>query len=245
MPGFSPFCKWPVTCMSSGMSAAISSSKTAGLAAWLESPASLPPPASPRAEAARAFTSALHEAAREAGAGQTGQTVSGLARVFCPGHLQALGPELADALCPFGTGIPEQNEAESTPDTSSGTEAQADLSGVFRDVPEDSVEPFNAILFWRRPDSPPPVAQSSKRALAEALREAGYDPKGFAVSYWETKGEWPGGMMVVPQLTVIAPNGRKADLSPELIVRSPRSAVEDIRRLMEMPESEASAVSTA
>lgn len=227
------------------MSSAISSSKTAGLAAWLESSATLPPPASPKAEAAQVFTSALHEAAEEAGSGQTGQTVSGLARVFCPGHLQALGPELADALCPFGTGIPKQNETESTHDSASGTDTPASLSGVFRDVPEDSVEPFNAILFWRRPESPPPVAQSSKLVLAEALREAGFDPKEFAVSYWETKGEWPGGMMVVPQLTVVAPNGRKADLSPELIVRSPRSAVEDIRRLMEVPESEASSISSA
>lgn len=227
------------------MSAAISPSKASGLASWLETHTSLPPSASSTAEAAKAFTTALRQAADAAESGQTGQTVSGLARVFCPGRLQALSPELADALCPFGTGIPKQNEAESTPDISSGTEAQADFSGVFRDVPEDSVEPFNAILFWRRPENPPPVAQSSKLALAEALREAGFDPKEFAVSYWETKGEWPGGMMVVPQLTVVAPNGRKADLSPELIVQSPRSAVEDIRRLMEMPESEASAISSA
>lgn len=227
------------------MSAAISSSNAAGPAAWFESSTSLPPSASPKAEAAKAFTTALHEAAGEAGSGQTGQTVSGLARVFCPGHLQALGPELADALCPFGTGVPKQDVAESTLDTASGTEAPPDLSGIFLDIPEDSVEPFHAILFWRRPETPPPVAQQSKLALAQALREAGFDPREFAVSYWETKGEWPGGMMVVPQLTVVAPNGLKADLSPELIVQSPRSAVEDIRRLMNAAESEASAISSA
>lgn len=227
------------------MSAAISSSNAAGPAAWLDSSATLPQSASPTADSANAFASALQEAAKEAGPGRTGQTVSGLARVFCPGRLQALSPELADALCPFGTGLPKQNETDSTLEDSPRTASPVDLSGVFREAPEDSIEPFNAILFWRRPDSPPPVAQNSKLALAEALRQAGYNPKDFAVSYWETKGEWPGGMMIVPQLTVVAPNGRRADLSPELIVRSPRGAVEDIRRLMETPESEAPAISSA
>jgi len=227
------------------MSAAVSSPTSSELASWLETHGSLSPSASATSEAAKAFTSALQEAAKAAESGQTAQTVSGLAPVFCPGRLQALSPELADALCPFGTGVPKKNEAESSLETTTAAETPADLSGIFRNVPEDEVEPFNAILFWRRPESPPPVAQSCKLALAEALRQAGYDPREFAVSYWETKGEWPGGMMVVPQLTVVAPNGRKADLSPELIVRSPRSAVEDIRRLMETPESDTSAISTA
>lgn len=227
------------------MSASISASKSAGAASWFETSASLPRAASSTAEAARAFTATLHEVARSAGSGQTGQEVSGLARVFCPGREPLLDPKLADALCPFGTGVPQQGQADSSQEAPADAELPPDVAGLFRDIPEDSIEPFNAVLFWRRPESPPPVAAQSKLMLAEAMRRAGYDPKEFAVSYWETKGEWPGGMMIVPQLTVVAPNGRKADLSPELIVRSPRGAVEDIRRLLEAPESGQSTISSS
>ncbi len=225
------------------MSAPISASRSSGLASWLENSASPPRAASPTAEAARAFTATLHDAARSAESGQTGQEVSGLARVFCPGRPSLLDPKLADALCPFGTAVPQRDQADSSQDAAANAEPPPGVAGLFRDIPEESIEPFNAVLFWRRPESPPPVAAQSKLMLAEAMRRAGYDPKEFAVSYWETKGEWPGGMMIVPQLTVVAPNGRKADLSPELIVRSPRGAVEDIRRLLEEPESGQSTIS--
>lgn len=227
------------------MSVSISASKSAGLASWFEASASLPPAASSTAEAARVFTNTLHEAAKSDESGQPGQAVSGLARVFCPGHAPLLDPKLADAVCPFGTGVPQQDRADPSQEAAADAELPASAAGLFRDVPEESIEPFNAVLFWRRPENPPELAGRSKLVLAEALRQAGYDPKEFAVSYWETKGEWPGGMMIVPQLTVVAPNGRKADLSPELVVRSPRGAVEDIRRLMETPGGESTEISSA
>jgi hypothetical protein len=225
------------------MSDAITSSTASRITSWLEASGRLLGAGAPSAEAAIPFENALQDAA-SADSSSTGQPpVSGLASVFCPGLSPNLDPKLASALCPFGTGVPHQG-GSSAPDTASaGSGPPPELAGVFRDVPEDSIEPYNAVLFWRRPENPPDIAWRSKLVLAEALRQAGYDPKDFAVSYWETKGEWPGGMMVVPQLTVLAPNGHKADLSPELIVSSPRGAVEDIRRLMESSESGALAVS--
>lgn len=111
-------------------------------------------------------------------------------------------------------------------------DSSASLEGVFLDVPEDSIEPAADWLFWRRPEKPPALAGQCKAVLAEALRQAGFNPRDFAVSYWESKGEWPGGMMIVPQLTVVAPNGQKVDMSPELIVRSPNAAIADIRRAL-------------
>lgn len=147
-------------------------------------------------------------------------------------------------MCPFETAIPEGNTAVETGGTQHSPPQTTVPDGLFRQVPEDSVEPFNAYLFWRRPESPPPVAAQSKIALAAALHRAGWNPREFAVSYWETKGEWPGGMMVVPQLTVVAPNGVKVDLSPELIVRTPDAAVDDIRRALAAPAQEEAAAET-
>lgn len=222
------------------MSAPIASAKHAGIASWFEASASPPPSARPAGQAENAFGHALQEVGQAAGSSRTTPTARGLAPFLPPGHELLLSPALAEILYSIGTGVPQQDSTEG-----GAPAAPSELAGVFREVAEDSVEPFNAVLFWRRPETPPSVAWQSKLVLAEALRQAGYDPKEFAVSYWETKGEWPGGMMVVPQLTVVAPNGRKADLSPELVVRSPGSAVEDIRRLMETPESKASSISSA
>jgi hypothetical protein len=108
----------------------------------------------------------------------------------------------------------------------------ASLEGVFRNVPDEEIEPDNAILFWRRPADPPPVSWQSKLVLADAIRRAGYDPKDFAVSYWETKGEWPGGMMIIRELTLVAPDGRKIDMSADLVMLCPDAAVADVQRLM-------------
>jgi len=107
--------------------------------------------------------------------------------------------------------------------------------GLFRDVPEDSIEPANAAAFWRRPETPPPVAERAKAALAEALRRAGLDPQEFAVSYWETRGESPWGVNIHPQLTIVAPTGHKVDVNPELVLLMPDVAVLDIRRAQLAP----------
>jgi len=209
------------------MSAAVTQTRSSGLASWFESAANLPAAASSRANDANAFAANLHAAVESHGHGQQGATVPGLAQVFSTAPRPPLAAESEQPVSVSGTAGSEwhtQVAGESSPE---------DVRGLFRDVPEDSIEPDNAILFWRRPADPPPIASESKRVLAEAIRRAGYDPKDFAVSYWETKGEWPGGMMIVRELTLVAPNGRKIDMSADLIVKCPDGAVADVQRLMD------------
>ncbi len=209
-----------------------------------QSPVNLPDTASAAARAAKEFASSLHAAVEEAPPGERGQASSGLAAVFCPRGEHLWNPALAKLLCPFEPSVPERNTAETSTGDAGAIDSPASLEGVFKDGPEDSIEPAAAWLFWRRPETPPAVAAQSKAVLAEALRRAGFDPRDFAVSYWETKGEWPGGMMIVPQLTVVAPNGQKVDMSPELVVRTPNAAIEDIRRALLAPGEEAGGVNT-
>lgn len=178
------------------------------------------------------FTSALHAAVDESRPGERGRTASGLAAVFCPRGEHLWNPGLAKLLCPIETSVPDRNTTENLPDNAQPIATTDSVEGVFRDLPEDSIEPEAAWLFWRRPPTPPPLAAQSKAVLAEALRRAGFDPREFAVSYWETKGEWPGGMMIIPLLTVVAPNGRKVDLGAEWVVRTPNAAIEDVRRML-------------
>jgi hypothetical protein len=187
-------------------------------------------------EAAKQFAASYQAAVDSTKPEENGEPVSGLARVFSGGAAVVNGSEAAanssesgSKVSPNGTSVPktvEQILGEGSPES---------LAGVFRDVAEESIEPSNAILLWRRPAEPPPVAWQGKLVLAEAIRRAGYDPKDFAVSYWETKAEWPGGAMIVPELTLVAPNGRKLDMSPDLIVGSIDAAVADVQRLMSQP----------
>jgi hypothetical protein len=219
------------------MSAVSSSVPSSGLAPF-QGPVKLPDTASAAAKAAKEFTSALHCSIEEAPPGERGRAASGLAAVFCPRGEHQWNPALAKLLCPFETSVPERNTSDAPTGDTGAVDSPASLEGVFRDDPEDSIEPAAAWLFWRRPERPPAVAAEGKSALAEALRRAGFNPRDFAVSYWETKGEWPGGMMIVPQLTVVGPNGQKVDLSPELVVRTPNAAIEDIRRALLNPAEE-------
>ncbi|MGB9610771.1 MAG: hypothetical protein ACPL7M_07335 [Bryobacteraceae bacterium] len=105
----------------------------------------------------------------------------------------------------------------------------------FQDVEDSQIEPDNAILLWRRPDELTSLAREAKLALAEAMRKAGLNPREFAVSYWETLGENPWGRQVIPELTVVLPNGRKVDLSATWTRDTPEIALEDIRRAMAAP----------
>lgn len=219
------------------MSVASPQTRNSGLASWFESAASMPARGSSPAKDANAFVSKLHAAVEGLGHGSHGESVPGLTRVFSTQPAPRADPESERQVSPTGT-------------AGSGWRAQLaegasreSLKGVFRDVPEDSIEPDNAILFWRRPADPPPVSWQSKLVLAEAIRRAGYDPKDFAVSYWETKGEWPGGMMIIRELTLVAPDGRKIDMSADLIVGYPDAAVADVQRMMNWrPERPAAVV---
>ena len=208
------------------MSVAPSQSRNSALASWFESAGNLPARSSSEAQDANAFVSKLHEAVEGIQPGEQGETVPGLASVFSTAPAARAEPDSEQQASQSGTAGSGWHgpKAESS--------ARDGAGGVFRDVPEDSIEPDNAILFWRRPAEPPPIAQQSKQVLAEAIRRAGYDPKDFAVSYWETKGEWPGGMMIVRELTLVAPDGRKIDMSADMIVGCPDAAVADVQRLM-------------
>jgi len=208
------------------MSVAISQSRSSGLGAWLEAAASVPPRSSSPQVVGDEFFAKLHPEAQSAGAPSQAPVESGLARLFStplpPPAIPGLG------LSPSRDGTPIAPSAEQSQQNGS----PASLEGVFRNVPDEEIEPDNAILFWRRPADPPPVSWQSKLVLADAIRRAGYDPKDFAVSYWETKGEWPGGMMVIRELTLVAPDGRKIDMSADLVMLCPDAAVADVQRLM-------------
>lgn len=159
---------------------------------------------------------------------------SGLSRVFSTRPASLWSSELAPAGFLSGTAVPERwGSAYPLGEAVSGP--APDTRGLFRDVPADSVEPATPIFFWRRPETPPPVAEHAKAALADALRRAGLDPKDFAVSYWETRGESPWGASIHPQLTIVAPTGHKVDVNPELVVLMPDAAVLDIRRAQTAP----------
>lgn len=217
---------WLPDCMEPGMSVAASQPRNSGLASWFESAGSLPARTSSPAQGADVFVSKLHAAVEGLETGEKGETVSGLARVFSTEPQARAEPESEQEVSRSGTAAPTWHRQEA------GESSRDAVQGIFRDVPEDSIEPDNAILFWRRPADPPPISWQSKLVLAEAIRRAGYDPKEFAVSYWETRGEWPGGMMIVRELTLVAPDGRKIDMSADLIVGCPDAAVADVQRLM-------------
>lgn len=208
------------------MSVAPSQSRSSSLASWFESAGNLPARSSSQTQDANAFVSRLHEAVEGIQPGEQGETVPGLASVFSTGPAGRTEPDSEQQASQSGTA----GSGWHGPEVANSSNDKA--GGIFRDVPEDSIEPDNAILFWRRPADPPPIAQQSKQVLAEAIRRAGYDPKDFAVSYWETKGEWPGGMMIVRELTLVAPDGRKIDMSADMIVGCPDAAVADVQRLM-------------
>jgi|GEM_PF-4133035 len=105
----------------------------------------------------------------------------------------------------------------------------------FREVPDEEIEPDNAILLWRRPSELPPLAMQAKLALAEAMRRAGMNPKDFSVSYWETRGENPWGTQIYPELTIVLPNGRKVDVSATWTRDTPDITLEDVRRGLALP----------
>jgi hypothetical protein len=131
-----------------------------------------------------------------------------------------------------GTCVSTQAPAETAGTDPQAAELKARLEGVFADVPEEEIEPADSFYFWRRPPEPPSIAWHSKLALAEALRKEGLNPRDFAVSYWEMKGEWPGGYMILPYITVVTPDGKKVDLSAEWTARAPETAMMSLRQVI-------------
>lgn len=85
---------------------------------------------------------------------------------------------------------------------------------------------------------PPPAldkpdwAAEIKPMFAQALASAGIDPSPLRATYWEQVGVFPGAGFVFHQLTVEAPNGGKVDLDASILMKSPSTGVEDIRRLL-------------
>lgn len=150
-------------------------------------------------------------------------------------------PGLIPAQAEFQSGTaaphcqPPTQGAEQSASTAQTTTVWGPEGYPFQDVEDSQIEPDNAILLWRRPDELPSLAREAKLALAEALRKAGLNPREFAVSYWETLGENPWGRQVIPELTVVLPNGRKVDVSATWTRETPEAALEDIRRAMAAP----------
>lgn len=208
------------------MSVAVTSNRNSGLAAWFEFSSALPVRSASPETVLGGFLSKLESADQELELSDSGLTRTGLAKVFSTESAQARSTETeqrASQIETSGSVWSSQTVDEAT---------RNKIQALFRDVPEDSIEPDNAILLWRRPTELPAISWQSKLVLAEAIRRAGYDPKEFAVSYWESKGEWPGGLTIGRQLTLVAPDGRKIDMGADLIVKCPDAAVADVQRLM-------------
>ena len=195
-------------------------------------------PASP-ASNTKHFSSVLSETAGSASGATASPPSSGLSAVFSPPGYAATHtvseqtvslPETAGADTKTGRGAAAARDASGDDPLEWGPEGYP-----FREIPDEEIEPDNAILLWRRPAELPPVAWQAKLALADAMRRAGMNPKEFAVSYWETRGENPWGVQVCPELTIVLPNGRKVDVSATWTRDTPEITLEDGRRGLALP----------
>jgi hypothetical protein len=160
----------------------------------------------------------------------------GGAPVSCWLSKSALSPLFAKATCQNETDAVHAEETRRSPKDGAGDSATPEDWGPegypFKNIPDEDITPSAAVLFWRRPQVPPSLAREAKLALAAELRKAGFDPSLFAVSYWESKSEWPGGFMVNHHLTILLPNGNRIDVCAEWTRESPDITLMDIRRAL-------------
>jgi|YNPMSStandDraft_1061717.scaffolds.fasta_scaffold07247_1 hypothetical protein len=209
------------------------------LTSWLESAAAAASKPASAASDTVHFSSVLSQTAASDSAAAASPPSSGLSAVFSPPGYAA-----THAVSEQTSSLSETSAAHSGTD---GTETSLNDNSErgkvdwgpqgypFREVPDEDIEPDNAILLWRRPVEPPPLAWQAKLALAEAMRRAGMNPKDFSVSYWETRGENPWGARTYPELTIVLPNGRKVDVSATWTRDTPDITLEDIRRGLALP----------